>query len=435
VTSTRSTVALLATLLSLLAGAARADVAATGTFTVGVAPALNGMIFFATGIRSVLGRSVDLAADVGDMDLTGSVQLSPASASATFELQAGPSTQFAFHATGAAACAAPGCLDAVATFTGVIDAITDPMSVLPDATYAIDGTTLMSVAPGSAGTFSINAFAPQPTGIGADIVTGSGPTTFFDSVQGVERIFEGRVRYPEVTSDGSTTFVAFSALPGDLPLGYQLIPEVSVFVDVTTSGVVFAGSPEVCLGSGDADLDGVVDGAGIPVAELRLLHAPAAGQAFVDVTGASPSTGLVCGVVAGLSPFVLARSSGGPTTTTTLPGAGCADPVACIDAALGTPLCGAETVNPKLQAIVERKLGVARTAIGRAASAAAKKREKLLGKAEKQLAKVGRRADAFVDKKNAPITPACRDAIRAALDRIAAALAATPARRYPIFMP
>jgi hypothetical protein len=435
VTNTRSTFALLATLLSLLAGAARADVAATGTFSVGVSPALNGMIFFATGIRTVLGQSVDLAADVGDMDFTGSVQLNPTSSSATFELQAGPSTQFAFHATGAASCAAPGCLDAVATFAGVVDAITDPMGVLPDATYALDGSTLVSVAPGSAGTFSLNAFEPQPTGIGTAIVTGSGPTVFFDSVQGIERTFEARVQYPEVSTDGTTTFVGFSALPGDVPAGYQLVPEVSVFVDVVTSGVAFTGSPEVCLGTGDADLDGIVDGAGIPVAELRLLHSPAAGQAFADVTGASPTTGFVCGVVTGLSPFVLARSSGGPTTTTTLPGA-CADPVSCIDTALATPLCGAEPVNPKLQAVLEKKLGVARTAIGKAASAASKKREKLVTKARKQLAKVGRKADAFVDKKKAPITAACRDAIRAALDRIDAVLEAAPSGRgYPIFIP
>ena len=435
-TNTRITFALAATILSLLGAVARADVAATGTFTVGVSPALNGMIFFATGIRSVLGQSVDLAADVGDMDFTGSVQLSPASSSATFELQAGPSTEFVFHATGAAACAAPGCLDAVATFAGIVDAITDPMSVLPDATYALDGTTLVSVAPGSAGTFSINAFAPQPTSIGADVVTGSGPTVFFDSVQGIERTFEARVGFPEVTTAGTTTFVGYSALPGDIPLGYQLVPEVSVFVDVATVGVAFTGSPEVCLGTGDADLDGVVDGAGIPVTELRLLHAPAAGQAFADVTGASPSSGFVCGVAAGLSPFVLARSSGGPTTTTTLPGAGCADAVSCIDTALATPLCGAEPVNPKLQAIVEKKLGAAKTAVGKAATTAAKKREKLLAKARKQVAKVGRKADAFVDKKKAPITAACHDAIRAALDRIDAALEATPSGRgYPIFIP
>ena len=433
--NTRRTFALLATLRSLLAGAARADVAATGTFTVVVSPALNGMIFFATGIRTVLGQSVDLAADVGDMDFTGSVQMSPTSASATFELQAGPSSQFAFHATGAAACAAPGCLDGVATFAGVVDAITDPMGVLPDATYALDGTTLVSVAPGSAGTFSLNAFEPQPTGIGTAIVTGSGPTVFFDSVQGIERTFEARVQYPEVSTAGTTTFVGFSSLPGEIPLGYQLVPEVSVFVDVATSGVVFTGSPEVCLGSGDVDVDGVVDGTDIPVAELRLLHAPAAGQAFVDVTGTSPTTTLVCGVATGLSSFVLARSSGGPTTTTTLPGA-CADPVPCIDTALATPLCGAEPVNPKLQAIVEKKLGAARTAIGKAASAAAKKREKLLAKARKQLVKVGRKADAFVDKKKAPITAACRDAIRAALDRIDAVLEAAPSGRgYPIFIP
>jgi len=437
VTNTRITFALAATFLSLLGAVARADVAATGTFTLGAAPVLNGMIFFATGIRSVLGQSVDLAADVGDMDLTGSVQGSPARSSATFELAAGPSTQFAFHATGTAACSAAGCVDVVATFTGILSAITDPMGVLPVATYALDGTTFVSSgSPVSAGTFSINAFAAHPTSIGADIVTGSGPTTFFDSVQGIERTFEARVHFPEVTSAGTTTFLGFSALPGDMPPGYQLVAEVSVFVDFALADVVFAGSPEVCLGSGDADQDGIVDGAAFPVTELRLLHAPAPGQPLADVTGTSPSPGFVCGAVSGLAPVVLARSSGGPTTTTTLPDASCADAVSCIDTVLATPLCGSETINAKLQAILAKKLAVARRAIGKAASAAAKKRRRLLAKARKQLAKVGRRADAFVDKKKAPITAACRDAVHAALDRIDAALEAGPSGRgYPIFIP
>jgi len=57
------------------------------------------------------------------------------------------------------------------------------------------------------------------------------------------------------------------------------------------------------------------------------------------------------------------------------------------------------------------------------------KREKLVAKARKQLAKVGRKADAFVDKKKAPITAACRDAIRAALDRIDAVPVRTLAAR------
>lgn len=435
--------ALVATILSLLAGRAYADVAGIGTFdiaaTVGAPTTINGMIFFATGIRTVFGQSVDLAANVGDMDYTGTAQVDASSQGATFTFRAGPASELVFDATGTGACAMPGCVEGNATFGGMLAVIDDPMDALPDATYTFDGTIYVSSLPND-GSFGINAFGLQPTSAGLDVITGSGPTVFFDSVQGIERTFEARVRYPDVTTAGTTTFVAFSALPGAIPAGYELVPELSVFVDVIASGVVFTGDPEVCLADGDADFDGIVDGAGFSVAELRVLHAAAAGQAFADVTGASPPAGFVCGRVPSLSPFVLVRTASVSTTTTTLPGAGCSEPIACIDAALGAPLCGAEAINPKLQAVIEKKLGVARAAITKAASSRTKKLAKLLAKARKQLTKIGRRADAFVDKKNGPITSACRDGIRAVLEQIAAALDANPptgrlARRYPIFIP
>jgi len=432
VASARIASALLATILSLLARGAAADVAGTGTFTAGATTTFNGMIFFATGIRTVLGESVDLAADVGDMSYEGTIQADATSARATFAFDAGPSTQFSFHATGAAACGVSGCLDGTVTFGGVVDAIDDPMDVLPDATYTFDGTThLTSGAPGTPGAFGINAFAPRPTPAGTDVLTGSTPTAFFDSIQGIERTFEAHVRYAEVSTAGTTTFVAFSGPPVDVPVGYQLVPEVSTFVEVVPAGVAFSGDAEVCLAAGDADFDGVVDGLGFPVAELRMLHAVAGGPALADVTAGSPPAGFVCGVTDALSLFVLARSSGGPTTTTTIPGGGCSEPIACIDAVLGAPLCGTETVPAKLQVLVEKKLRAAATAIGKAASGSEKKRAKLLRRAGRQLDKIGARADAFAEKKKTPITAACRDGIRAALDRIAATLPATPSLAPP----
>jgi hypothetical protein len=421
VTQTRSVhtrLALVATVLSLLAGVAHADVAGTGTFEIsagaGVPATIGGTILFATGTRTVLGEDVDLAADVGDMAFSGTMQVDAATLGAAFEFTAGPASQLVFHASGVAACAVAGCLEGNATFGGTLDLITDPMNVLPDATYTFDGTVYVGVLVLSGG-FGLNAFAALPTAAGADRSVASGPTTFFDSAQGITRSFEATVRFPNVTAGGTTTFVAFSALPGDLPAGYTLVPELSTFVDVVTSGVAFTGEPQVCIADGDGDADGIVDGAGFPVTELRVLHAAAAGQAFADVTTASPSAGFVCGTGASLSPFVLAR-------TTTPPDTGCGDPIACIDAALAAPLCGAETINARLQALIEKKLGVARTAVTKAASAKTKKRERLLQKAGKQLDKIGLRADAFVEKRKEPISAACRDGIRAALDRIGAAL-------------
>jgi len=390
------------------------------------------MIFFATRIRTVLGESVDLAADVGDMSYDGTIQADVTSLRGTFAFEAGPSTQFSFHAVGAAACGTPGCVDGTVTFGGVIDDIDDPMGLLPDGTYTFDGTThVSSGALGTPGAFAINAFAPQPTPAGVDVLTSSGPTAFFDSVQGIERTFEAHVRYSDVSTAGTTTFVAFSAPPIDVPVGYAIVPEVSAFVEVVPTGLAFSGDAAVCITAGDADFDGVVDGLGFPVAELRMLQVAAGGPAAVDVTGGSPPAGFVCGVGPTLSLFVLARTSGGPTTTTTIPGGSCSEPIACIDAVLGAPLCGAEAVPPKLQAFAEKKLRAAATAIGKAASVSEKKRAKLLRKAGKQLDNIGRRADAFAEKKKTPITPACRDGIRAALERIAATLPATPSVAIP----
>src|SRR5262249_28277827 len=153
-------------------------------------------------------------------------------------------------------------------------------------------------------------------------------------------------------------------------------------------------------------------------AQIRMLHQLASGDPFTDVTGPSP-TGFVCGNTSSLSPFVLGIDTsitgsttttttpggGGGTTTSTLPGGGsCTEPVACIDAALGAPLCGEETVNPKLAGVVEKKLGVARTALTSAATASAKKLTKLIKKARKQLDKIDAKADAFVNKKKGPIS-------------------------------
>jgi hypothetical protein len=431
---------LLATILSLLARGAIADIAATGTFNAGATPTLNGMIFFATDIRTVLGESVDLAADVGDMSYDGTIQGDAASARAVFSFEAGPSTEFSFRASGAVFCALSGCLDGIAMFGGVVDAIEDPMDVLPDATYTFDGVALLSSgAPEHDGGFGLNAFAPQPTPAGVDVLTSSSPTTYFDSLQGIERTFEAQVRYSNVSTAGTTTFVAFSSPPIDVPVGYQLVHEVFTFVEVVPTGVTFIGDAEVCIAAGDADFDGVVDGTDFPVAELRMLQVGAGGPAAEDVTGGTPPAGFVCGMAPTLSLFVLARTSGGPTTTTTIPGGACSEPIACIDAVLGAPLCGAEIVPPKLQAFAEKKLRAAATAIGKAASGSEKKRAKLLRRAGTQVDKVGRRADAFAEKKKAPITTACRDGIHAALERIAATLPATPSvatpRGYPIFIP
>jgi hypothetical protein len=429
----------------LLVGRTYADVAGTGTFDISLnvgipTTTFNGMIVFDAGTRSVLGQDVDLAADVGNMSYDGTAQVSLQSRSATFEFDAGPANEFAFHAAGAGACDATGCLNGQATFAGIFDSLDDPMDVVPDATYTFDGTIFVSfLGGGTGGTVAINAFPKKATDPGSDVLVESGPTDFHDVSQGVVRSFSATIRYPNVTSGGTTSFVAFSKQPGNIPDGYELLPDLSIFIDIFTSAT-FTGNADACVTVNDVDGDGFADGTPWPVAQLRLLHAAAAGQDFTDVTDATSPSGFLCGNVSSLSPFVVARDpsiSGsttttttpdGGTTTTTLPSLECSVPVACIDAALGTPLCGEEAINPKLQTAITTKLGKARTLIQTAETKPATKTPKFLARIRKQLAKIDTKADAFTRKKPAkgPITPGCAGAIHAVVDQIEAALDANP---------
>ena len=441
----RASLALAAFLAVLLVGRTYADVAGTGTFDISLNVGIpdttfNGMIVFDTGTRTVLGQDVNLANDVGNMSYDGTAQVSLQSRAATFELTAGPANEFEFHAVGAGACDATGCLNGQATFAGLFESITDPMDVVPDATYTFDGTILVSLAGGgTGGTVAINAFADKPTPAGSDVLVESGITEFFDVSQGVVRSFSATIRYPNVTGEGFTSFVAYSDRPGDIPTGYELLPDLSVFIDIFGSAT-FTGDPDVCVTVNDGDGDGFADGTPWPVVQLRLLHAAATGQNFVDITSAASPSGFLCGNVSSLSPFVVARDPSisapttttttpdGGTTTTTLPSLECSVPVACIDAALGTPLCGEETINPKLQTAIAAKLGKARTLIQTAETKPAAKTAKFLARIRKQLAKIDAKADAFTRKKptKGPITPGCAGAIHAVVDQIEAALAANP---------
>jgi len=261
---------------------------------------------------------------------------------------------------------------------------------------------------------------------------------FFDTVAKSVRLFAARARFASVGGAGATQFVAFSALPGALPPGVVLDGAVSVFVDVTTNAMV-SGGVRVCLGYPDANVDGIVDGTSLEASRLRLLHAATIGAAFADVTTAVESQ-RVCGEAPAVGPIVVAVAQVGATTTTSLP-AGvsttttatvapgssttttlppCDTALSCLDAAVAGPLCPGETINPKLAAVVAKKLAKAQQLLGAARSTTVTKRvAKLVAKARRQLDKVGAKADAFVSKRKGPINPGCRDAMRAAISRVA----------------
>jgi hypothetical protein len=429
---------LVALAVAVPASPARADVAATGSFTVGLAgvPAppnvpFEGTIVFDDLDATPLGAPVNLGTSVGQMDFTGSAAVVDEPPSATFTLTADdPDSAFGFGAAGGGACDQEDCIGGTATFAGrFVTAI--PAGFLPEAVLTFDGTAGLTFPTSPGGIFGLNAFASFLTSEGADVTVASGPSTYFDSRTQTTRTFVAEATFESVSAGGATSFVGFSSVPGGPPAGVTVSPPLSVFVDIETSAT-FSGPIRVCIAYIDANVDGIEDGSGIPVDQLRLLHAIP--PTFVDVT-VSAGDGLVCGTVTELSPFVIGAGSasststtvsGGGTTTSTLPLGGCEEPVACIEAALGEPLCAGEQINPKLQTIIGAKLGKARSVLQRAGTVAPAKVAKLIAKARKQLAKVGARADAFVSKKKGPITAGCRDGIRAALDQIGLALTNNP---------
>lgn len=423
---------------------AAAEVAGTGTFDFtghGFPPnvTFDGDITFDDAIFNVGGVDVNLGTSVGMMTYSGSAVVNTPQLRATFDLTADdPNSDFAFTGSGSGACQ-NACLGGSATFAGQLTSVTDPGGVLPDPfRYTFDGTIAINfLGMGPGGTVAINVFAPMATPTGMNVMVESGPTTFFDTRAEQNRTFDIDLVFAQVTVVGDTTFVGLTAVPGNIPAGIALDPAVSRFVDIITSAQ-FSGMVKICANYADANMDGIIDGTPIPVALLRLLHATAAGQPFVDVTTMADN-GQVCGMVSSLSPTVVGVASPATTTTTTVPGntatttttttpsqGGCTDAVACVNLALGTPLCGSEQINPKLAKVIATKLGKARTLLQKSATASAAKTAKLVKKARKQLDVVRKKVDAFVSKKKGPISPACRDSIRATLDQIGQAITDSP---------
>jgi hypothetical protein len=430
----------------VLLSAARvsADVAATGSFDIDLSGAppnvpFSGDISFDAGVRSALGWQVNMAADVGDMTFDGDAVVDAAARSATFDLNAMSGGDFAFTSAGVARCEGAGCLNGRGTFVGRL-VLTDPDDVLQGGVFTFDGTAAIDVAGnGPGGAFAINAFPLTLTRVGSDMSVSSGPQTFFDTTTETIRTFVADASFQNVAVAGATQFVAFSALAGALPAGIELDGALSVFVDVATNAMV-TGNVRLCLGYADANADQVVDGTAVAVSRLRLLHAAALGAAFADVT-LSVAGERACGDVPAVGPIVLGVAPAGATTTTTTtttpgqeptttttPGTTptsttlplCATALECLAAAEAGPLCPGETLHPKLAALVQKRLGKARTALLAAgATTKAKKLARLVGKARKQLDKIGAKAGAFASRPKGAISSECRDLILAATGRVA----------------
>jgi hypothetical protein len=319
-----------ATLALVTAGAVRADVAATGTFGIDIdvniitqTGTFDGEITgFNAGPFSVGGTPVDLAGNVGTMNIVnGNIpSFNIPALAANFNFDA-TSPALTFEGEGIAVCSTNiiDCAAGQATFVGDITSLTDGSNLLPDGyVYTFDGTGGDNPGPGfdAIGNFGINGFLPVNVPAGNPVTAASDPTSFYDSRSDVLRNFLIDVTFAEVTNPGTIAFLGKSAISGALPANIAVQPDVSVFVDIVTgNGLAFTPPVDVCVAYDDSNpADGIVDGTGVAVNELKLLHALALGQNFQDVT-TSVGGGKLCGQVGSLSPFLVAV--GPPLVTTT----------------------------------------------------------------------------------------------------------------------
>jgi hypothetical protein len=339
---------------AVLAGrGARAEVAAKGMFGINVHvsfPFTSGtfdgdITSFDTGPFMAGGSAVDLETDIVTMSITnGQIpNINIPALAATFNFDAvddnATAKNLSFHGAGIAVCTdAITCAQGQGTFVGDMSSIADPDALLPDGlVYTFDGTVTVDPGPtyDASGVFGINAFTPATVPAGNPVMATSDPTTFFDSRKNTLRDFLVDLTFAGVTNPGTVAFLGKSAIPGNLPANITVDPTVSVFIDIVTGGgLAFTPPVDVCVAYEDMDLDGIVDGTSLQVAQLRLLHALALGDNFQDVT-TTVGGGKVCGQVGTLSPFVVAAgpvptttstststvttTSAAPTTTTTLP--------------------------------------------------------------------------------------------------------------------
>jgi hypothetical protein len=312
---------LLAGLLLAASSPAWGAVAGTGNFDIDVhtsfpftSATFDGTLTFDNASYMVGGTGVNMSS-VNPLPYSGIAALFLNQLRATFDVTMSKAG-FSFDGNGEAACT-NACINGTATFVGDVDesSIVDTGGVLPSGfDYVFDGTVgIDSGGNGPGGEFALNAFAQLATPMGNDVMVTTGPDNYFDTKTLNLRDFLVEAVFAVVNTPGVTTVAGVTAVPGALPNGITLIPDESVYVDITTTAG-FTPPVTVCVAYTDvAPMDGVIDGTSILVSQLRLLHRIAVGDAFQDVT-TTATGGKICGVVQTLSPFVVAA---GPTTTTT----------------------------------------------------------------------------------------------------------------------
>ncbi|HVM98047.1 MAG TPA: hypothetical protein VMT89_16750 [Candidatus Acidoferrales bacterium] len=171
------------------------------------------------------------------------------------------------------------------------------------------------------GNVGINAFRSVSTDTGSQVAVGS-TATFTDQATGTQRSADVAVTFDQVTGAGTTTITATSSVAGQLDANFSvniggLAP---LYIDVSTTATIIP-PITVCQHYPDDNNDGLVDGTGVAVEDLRVLHGEGSNPiVFHDRTVLPVDTAnkLVCASVSSLSPFVLAVNVASTSTHDTV---------------------------------------------------------------------------------------------------------------------
>jgi hypothetical protein len=405
-------------------GPASASTAGTGTATVTV-----NLIAKTVSVSAVFDSATyDLGVNLGPVGTVNATSIGLTNVNiatgASFSVPFSNASN-SFTAVGDIACPSGGCLAPASgpyAFVGFLQDVI--VSLLPPGNlYVFDGsvTCTGSTTLTCPGPFVLNAFAPSAVATGSQ-QTIDQAVSFRDPTTGTTRTFNARVILNGVSVGGILNIAGLSRYRGTIPARYALTSGAfrALYFDVSTNAAFTNG--RICIEI-DANQDGIVDGTTLTVDQLAILHDTSGAFAAVPLVFVD---GFICAdAVTTLSPFALVVDTTPPTTTTTLaPGAtttttttlppACATARDCLSEATAAPLCDG-TINPKLQKLITKKSGVARTKLQAATQTMkTKKAARLQSQARAAIAAILAKADQFTTKKKGAISSACRDAIKAA---------------------
>lgn len=319
----------LTVLACLVPPAARAASLGVGTVSVSfnlVTQKWSGLLTFDGLDHDLFGKMVNLGTEVGPLDIKdGDLDSFDVTMGGTFTvvMASQMAGKLSFDASGSFLCGTAGCISpGPHSLVGAVDALmgTFAATLPPNVTYTGDLSISCTVGLGVLtcnGPIGINAFQSVPTLEGQNSIVQQ-VVTYYNSKSAKDLTLPITITYAGVGAPGGITLVtASSANGGTLPPGYTLTAQGfdPTFLEVSTDAP-FTPPITLCVDYADADGDGFIDGTGVSLDNLRVLHGESG--VFNDVTiTASIGTTQACAQVDSLSPFVVALAP--TTTTTTLP--------------------------------------------------------------------------------------------------------------------